>query len=58
MPTKIVRTVIAGTVIETPVEVPEPVMKKTPKARRGRPAKAATPEEPTPVVLPSDSETD
>ena len=42
MPTKIVRTVIGGKVIETPVEVAEAETKETketPKAKRGRPKK-------------------
>ena len=39
MPTKIVRTVIGGNVIETPVEVPETEVKEAPKAKRGRPKK-------------------
>ena len=33
MATKIVRTVIGGQVIETPVETPDPVVEKAPKAK-------------------------
>ena len=48
MPTKIVRTVIGGIVIETPVEVAEAETKETkeaPKAKRGRPKKEAQAEQ-------------
>lgn len=45
MPTKIIRTVIGGQIIETPVEVAASEIKETPKAKRGRPKKK---EEPTP----------
>lgn len=54
MPTKIVRTVIGGKVIETPVEVAEAETKETketPKAKRGRPKKEAKAEaEPEPAA--------
>jgi len=39
MPTQIVRTLIGGMVIETPVEVAETETKEAPKAKRGRPKK-------------------
>ena len=54
MPTKIVRTVIGGKVIETPVEVAEAETnetKETPKAKRGRPKKETKTEaEPEPAT--------
>ena len=51
MPTKIVRTVIGGKVIETPVEVAEAETKETPKAKRGRPKKEVKAEaEPEPAA--------
>lgn len=48
MATKIVRTVIGGHVIETPVEVPEAAceVKETPKPKRGRPTKKEEKEAP------------
>ena len=48
MPTKIVRTVIGGKVIETPMEVAETETKEAPKSKRGRPKKESKAEpEPT-----------
>ena len=39
MPTKLVRTVIGGEVIETPVEVPEAKTEEVAKPKKGRPKK-------------------
>jgi|TARA_B100000073_G_C23539299_1_gene495335 hypothetical protein len=44
MATKIVRTVIGGKVIETPVETADPVEEKAPKAKSKKAIKATTPE--------------
>ena len=41
MATKIIRTVIGGNVIETPVEVPDSEVKEAPKTKRGRPSKSS-----------------
>jgi len=44
MATKIVRTVIGGNVIETPVETADPVVEKAPKAKSKKATKETTPE--------------
>ena len=47
MPTKVVRTVIGGKVIETPVLTTEAEVKEAPKAKRGRPKKESKAEKTT-----------
>jgi len=44
MATKIVRTVIGGKVIETPVQTADPVEEKAPKAKSKKATKEPTPE--------------
>ena len=47
MATKIIRTVIGGNVIETPVEIPDSEVKEAPKVKRGRPSKQSKTEKET-----------
>ena len=58
MATKIVRTVIGGHAIETPVDVPEVAceVKETPKPKRGRSSKKAEEEAPETSEAPASAE--
>ncbi len=47
MATKIIRTVIGGNVIETPVEIPDSEVTEAPKPKRGRASKQSKAEEAT-----------